>query len=92
MSEKDTHNYANIDRSKIDLMLKELIKRGAKIVGDNPWQIDTNHHGVHLTAEWNEAQSMLDVSVTRSNWYVPREKVWSSLDEMIDCVQKLETV
>jgi hypothetical protein len=89
---EDTHNYAGINSGKIDLMLGELIKRGAKIVGNNPWQIDTNHHGVHLTAEWNEAQSMLNVSVTRSNWYVPREKVWSSLDEMIDHVQKLENV
>jgi hypothetical protein len=91
MPATDSHNYANINKTKIDLMFSELVKSGAKIAGNNPWQIDTNRHGVHLTAEWNESASMLDVSVTCSNWYVPREKVWSSLDEIISHVQKLET-
>jgi hypothetical protein len=87
-----SRNYAGIDHSKIDVMIRELREGGAIISGNNPWHINTRQYGVMLKAEWNEAASMLVVSITHSGWFVPRQKVWSLLDELIGNVQRLETV
>ena len=92
MQERDTRRYSDINKQKIDLMVEELIRDGAKIAGCNPWHIETIHHGVVLSAAWDEAASILTVTVRRCNWYVPREKLWSSLDEMIGYIHRLEIV
>lgn len=84
--------YVNINKVKIDIMFKALVGRGARITGQNPWDIDTYHQGVILRAEWNEATSTLAVSVTHSNWYIPREKVCSQIDLLMHDIQDLETV
>ena len=87
----DTRNYGGIDHAKIDIMIRELSEGGAIITGNNPWHINTRHHGVILTAEWNETASTLVVSIAHSGWFVPRQRVWSILDELIGNVQKFET-
>jgi len=83
--------YAQIGRAKIDIMLNALTDSGAVIRGRNPWDIDTYHHGVILRAEWNESASTLTVSVTHSNWYIPRETVCNQIDALIRDIQELET-
>ena len=88
----DTRNYAGIDHTKIGLMIRELSEGGAIITGNNPWHINTRHHGVVLTAEWNETASTLIVSITHSGWFVPHNRIWSILDELIGNVQRLERV
>ncbi|HUI45162.1 MAG TPA: hypothetical protein VL122_04090 [Nitrospirota bacterium] len=88
----DTRNYAGIDHTKIDMMVRELSEVGAIITGNNPWHINTRQHGVILTAEWNETASTLVVSITHCGWFVPRRRVWSILDELISNVQRLETI
>jgi hypothetical protein len=90
MHKRETRRYSDITKPKIDLMVEELTRDGAKIAGRNPWHIETIHHGIVLTAEWDEAASVLAVTVMHYNWYVPREKLWSSLDKMISHVQCLE--
>jgi hypothetical protein len=83
--------YANINKAKIDLMFKTLIARGVKITGQNPWNINTYYHGVVLRAEWNEAATTLTVSITHSNWYVPRETICETIDSLMQDIQELET-
>ena len=78
-----TRNYNNIGRAKIESMLNELIARGCIITGHNPWDVTTHHHGILLRAEWNEAASVLILSITRSNWYVPHETIWSNVDSLM---------
>jgi hypothetical protein len=78
-----THNYTNINRAKIESMLDELIARGCIIAGHNPWDVTTHHHGITLRAEWNEVASTLTVSITRRNWYVPYETIWSNVDSLM---------
>jgi len=85
-------SYANIDKAKIDVMLKELIARGAAVRGKNPWDIDTYHHGVILRAEWNEAASTLAVSVTHNNWYISRETICDQIDSLMHTIKDPETV
>jgi hypothetical protein len=84
--------YSNINRDTIDMILKELIDNGAVIRGQNPWDIVTYHHGVILNAEWDEAASTLAVSVTHSNWYVPRDTVCNYIDSLMRDIQKLESL
>jgi hypothetical protein len=78
-----THNYTNISRAKIESMLDELIARGCIIAGHNPWDVTTHHYGITLRAEWNEVASTLTVSITRRNWYVPYETIWSNVDSLM---------
>jgi hypothetical protein len=77
------HNYNNISRAKIELMLNELIVRGCIITGHNPWDITTHQHGIIIKAEWNEAASTLTISITGRNWYVPHETIWSNVDSLM---------
>jgi hypothetical protein len=84
--------YVNINQAKIDMMFNALLSRGAVITGRNPWDIETHQHGILLRAEWNEAASTLAVSVTHSNWYIPREMVWNHIDSLMHDIQELETV
>ena len=74
------------------MMLNALIDRGALIKGQNPWDIDTYHHGVILRAEWNEAVSTLTETLTHSNTYITRETVCNQLDSLVRDIQELETV
>ncbi len=90
MVNDDTHEYGDISRAKIDLMLNELHSRGAAISGNNPWSIETHQHGVELSAVWDEAASMLAIRVSDKNWYVPWETVWRTIDSLIERVQGLE--
>ena len=77
------HYYDNIDKSKVDAILKALIDHGSLVRGDNPWSIDTQKHGVLLLGEWDEETSKLSITVTDAEWYVPREKIWESIDSLM---------
>jgi hypothetical protein len=83
-----TRNYVNISKDNIDNMFNVLLSYGAVITGNNPWYIETCHHGVILRAEWNEVASTLTVSITGRNWYVPHDIIWSNVDSFMfhrDC-------
>ncbi len=90
MENNDTHEYGDINRAKIELMLNELLSGGAAISGNNPWSIETHQHGVELSAVWNEAASKLAITVSDKNWYVPWETVWRTIDSLMERVQGLE--
>ncbi len=91
MPGSDTRSYADINKTKIDMMLRELHSNGSRITGCNPWDVETYQHGVRLSATWNETTSMLTIAVTHSNWYVPREIVWNHIDSLMKEVQQTET-
>ena len=80
--------YDNIDQAKVDAILKVLIDHGSLVRGDNPWNIDTQKHGVLLLGEWDEVASKLTITVTEADWYVPREKIWEKIDSLIQAVHK----
>jgi hypothetical protein len=83
-----SRNYDNIDRTRVNLILKALIDHGSRVRGDNPWDIDTQKHGVLLRGEWDEAASLLSITVTDADWYVPRETIWENIDSLMQAVHK----
>jgi hypothetical protein len=91
MTGRGTRYYSNIDRTKIDMMLKELTSHGAVVTGDNPWDIATRQHGIILRGAWSEATLTLALSVMDSNWYVPRDLVWNNIDSLMRRIQAPET-
>jgi hypothetical protein len=91
MPESGTRHFTGITRLKIDMMFKALATHGAAITGSNPWDIDTHKHGVILRAEWNEAASILALSVANRSWYVSSAKVWDHVEPLMRTVQERET-
>lgn len=80
--------YDNIDRAKVNVILKTLIDHGSRVLGNNPWDIDTQKHGVLLRGEWDEEVSQLSITVTDANWYVPCETIWENIDSLMQAVHK----
>ena len=78
--------YDNIDRAKVNAILKALIEDGSLVLGNNPWNVDTQKHGVLLLGEWDEEASILSITVTDADWYVPREKIWENIDSLMQAV------
>ena len=77
------HLYTNINEQKIKLIMDTLQKSGADITGKNPWNVDTNNHGIRLLGNWNALSSTLSVEVTHKSFFVPCSKIWEFLDPMI---------
>jgi len=76
--------YGGITQSKIDTMLKELVKNGATVSGQSPaWTVDTHQYGIKLKGEWNAAESSLKVTLLDKGFYVPEKKVWQKMDELM---------
>ena len=87
MKENDTHKFENISKAKVDEILRELAGHGSTITGDNPWAVVTNNHGVTLLGEWNETDSVLSITVTAADWYVPYKTVWENIDSLMRRIQ-----
>ena len=85
------HHYANINKEKIDAILKALKKSGAHITGNNPWDVDTKSHGVKLRGTWNEEKSTLAIIVTDKDFYVPCSKIWDTIDPLIHHISSLSS-
>jgi hypothetical protein len=88
MKDIGMHKYDNVDRAKVNVILKTLIDHGSRVLGDNPWDIDTQKHGVLLRGEWDEETSQLRITVTDANWYVPSETIWENIDSLMQAVHK----
>jgi len=88
MKDIGMRKYDNIDRAKVNVILKTLIDHGSRVLGNNPWDIDTQKHGVLLRGEWDEEASQLSITVTDANWYVPRETIWENIDSLMQAVHK----
>lgn len=80
--------FENIDKSRIDAILKGLIDHGSVVTGINPWDVDTRNHGVRLRGEWVEDASQLVVTITHAAWYVPRETIWENIETLIRLVRE----
>ena len=80
--------YDDIDKTKVNAILKALIDHGSVVLGSNPWNVDTRKHGVLLLGEWDEEASRLSITVTDADWYVPQEKIWENIDSLMQAVHK----
>ena len=87
MPDRAKHIYDNIDKAKVDAILRALTEHGSRVTGDNPWTVDTQKHGVMLKGEWDEAALSLTITVTDTPWYVPRKAVWENIDSLMRRVQ-----
>lgn len=85
------HHYGKIDQAKIDAIIAQLKKHGAKVTGNNPWDFDTDNHGVKLRGSWDKATSTLTIIVTDKDWYVPCGKIWDTIDPLIHHIQGIST-
>ena len=82
--------FEDINKSRIDAILKGLIDHGSLVTGTNPWDVDTRNHGVLLRGEWNEETLQLSITVTDAYWYVPREKIWENIESLMRFVQETD--
>ncbi len=87
MKDIGIRKYDNIDRAKINVILKALNDHGSRVLGNNPWDIYTQKHGVLLRGEWDEGASVLSITIRDSNWYVPRQTIWENIDSLMQAVQ-----
>ncbi len=92
MGECGTHHYGNMTRQKVDAIIMELQDHGATVTGDNPWDVDTNQYSVKLRREWSEPTSTLAVTVTSKDWYVPCQKVWERIDELMHHIEGIPDI
>jgi len=92
MSDYSTHRYENIDRGKVDALLRALRQNGAAVSGDNPWEVDTHQSGVKLRGRLNEGASNLEVTVVDRDWYVPCSMVGRKIDELVHCARAMADV
>ncbi len=89
MNDYGTHRYKNINRQKVDALLRALRDGGAAVSGDNPWEVDTHESGVKLRGRLNEDASNLEVTVVDRDWYVPCSMVWHKIDELVHRTQAM---
>ncbi len=89
MQHDSSRTFDNIDRVRVDAILKGLIDHGSMVEGTNPWEVDTRTHGVLLRGAWDEGTSKLTITVTGADWYVPRHKIWDSIESLIRTVQQV---
>ena len=87
MSRHGTHFYENITRAKVETIITALADHGSSVTGNNPWSIDTKKHGVRLQGEWNEEASILEITVTHADWYVPSKTLWENIDSLMGQVK-----
>jgi hypothetical protein len=78
--------FEDINRSRLDAILKGLIDHGSLVTGTNPWDVDTRNHGVRLRGAWNEHASRLTITVMDADWYVPQKKIWESIASLMQLV------
>ena len=83
MKGQGTRIYPNVVRQRVDAMLDELIKNGAKITGNNPWDIDTRQSGVKLRGTWSEETATLLVTLTGKDWYAPSSMIWDTIENLM---------
>jgi len=83
-----TRIFENITKSRIEAILKGLIDHGSVVTGNNPWDVDTGNHGVHLRGDWIEETSKLTITITDADWYVPGTMIWENIESLIQLVQE----
>jgi hypothetical protein len=82
-----TRTFENIDKSRVDSILKVMADHGSLVTGTNPWDVDTRTHGVRLLGVWNEEASKLSITVTDAAWYAPPEKIWEHIESLMRIAQ-----
>ncbi|MCP4217424.1 MAG: hypothetical protein GY765_22465 [bacterium] len=83
------HHYGNIDQEKVDVIIEQLKQHGAKLTGNNPWDVDTGKYGIKLQGTWDKATSTLTIIVTDKDWFVPCSKIWDYIDPLIHHIQQI---
>jgi len=78
--------FEQIDRARVDAILKGLTDNGAIVTGTNPWDVDTRKHGVCLRGEWDEETSKLAITITAADWYVPHQSIWENIESLMRVV------
>ena len=80
--------FDNVNKIKVESILRVLSDHGALVTGNNPWQVDTRNHGVVLQGAWDSARSQLSITVIDAAWYVPSGKVWDNLESLMQSLQE----
>ncbi len=88
MRDRGSRIYDNMDKTRIDAILKGLTDHGSLVTGNNPWNVETKNHGVCLRGEWNQETSKLTITVTDADWYVARKKIWENIESLMRRVQE----
>ncbi len=74
----------NINAELKDLILENLVESGAKIEGDNPWDIDLNQHGIKLDTIWREVSQDILISVTDRKFYAKCKRIRKEIRDQIE--------
>ena len=84
--ECDAHTYPGVTPAIKEAILAKLASAGMVITGDEPWDIDTNNHGVRLRAVWDPAAAVLTLIVVHKDAFVPCMLIWPEVDAAINGV------
>jgi hypothetical protein len=86
------HTYPKVTPAIRDQLLTRLHTEGMTVTGDNPWDIDTQNHGVHLRALWDPATGNLRLIVTAGLGnmlgLVTCEAIWDKIDPIMKDVTR----
>ena len=73
--------YGGVTQSAISAIVSKMRRTdGYTVEGSNPWDVDTDKHGVKLRGTWNASQQTLTVEVTDSGFGVSANAVWEVMD------------
>lgn len=90
LKECGQHSFSKITIHSINKILNALQASGARIRGNNPWNVDTNKHGVILMGSWDEKSSTLLVGVKDKDLLVPCTKIWDTVVPLILTIRDSE--
>ena len=79
--------YTDVTSQGIAQLLSKLHAEGMAVIGDNPWNIDTQQYAVKLRAGWDSGARVLKLIVTTGaggyGGLVTCEEIWKRIDPIV---------
>ncbi|GGD09055.1 hypothetical protein [Hyunsoonleella pacifica] len=73
-----------VSKSMVERIIKALLRAGASVKGDNPWDIMLEDKNIVLIADWYESTNTLSIKITRKPFLAPCRVVVNRLKEEIE--------
>lgn len=69
----------NISHEVVESTIQELIRTGASVIGQNPYTVNLNKHGIKLIAEYDSTSESLTIVTTNKKFYVSCARIENEL-------------
>lgn len=74
----------NVSEEMKNRIILGLERSGAKIVGENPWEVDLKRGNIKLIAKWSEEDQSLEIEVTKKSIFISCNYIKEKLIEEIE--------